>query len=198
MNPGAAEPQAAADESAIIARILDGDTDAFSALVGRYRDRVYRIGMSFFRNAADAEDFAQEVFVKAYRGLASFKGRSLFSTWLQRIAWNTAVNQKRRSREAVLLPEDLELPGPPGVDVDHERAEDARAVREAVESLPPKQSLCVALFFYEGLSYPEISASTGLPVNTIKSHVFRAKRLLRERLGEVAAVRTGGEVRDAL
>ena len=86
----------ASDEEAI-GRVLDGDTEAFAILVRRHRARVVRLGMSFFRDAEDTADFAQDVFVKAYTALASFKCRSLFSTWLLRIAYNTAINSKKRT-----------------------------------------------------------------------------------------------------
>ena len=171
------------DEEAI-GRVLDGDTEAFSILVRRHRSKVLRVGMSFFRDEDGAADFAQDVFIKAYTALGSFQGKSQFSTWLLRIAYNTAVNSKKRRREALRLDPEAEIPGPPGADETHLREETARAVRDAVGELPPRQALCVELCFYYDLKYSEISEITGFPVNTIKSHVFRAKRLLRERLGE--------------
>jgi len=171
------------DEEAI-ARVLDGDTEAYSTLVRRHRSKVMRVGMSFFRDEDEAADFAQDVFIKAYTALGSFQGKSQFSTWLLRIAYNTAVNAKKRRREALRLDPEVELPGSPGADESHLREETAAAVRAALAELPPRQALCVELCFFYDLKYPEISEITGFPVNTIKSHVFRAKRILRERLGE--------------
>jgi RNA polymerase sigma-70 factor (ECF subfamily) len=169
----------------ILGLVLEGDTEAFSILVKRHNGRVFRLGMSFFHDAEDAADFTQDVFVKAYTALGSFKGRSAFSTWLLRIAYNTAINAKQRRRENLALDEDDLLPGNPGVDVDHEKAEVVAAVRAAMAELPPKQAICIELYFYYNLKYSEISEVTGIPVNTIKSHVFRAKKILRERLGSV-------------
>lgn len=169
------------DEEAI-ALVLDGDREAFAVLVRRHKPKVLRLGMSFFHDEDEAQDFAQDVFVKAYTALASFKGRSSFSTWLLRIAYNTAVNAKERKREVLPLDPDDELPGAPGVDVSQAEEEEAAAVREAMAGLPPRQALCVELFFYYNLKYAEISEITGFPVNTIKSHVFRAKKTLREQL----------------
>lgn len=177
------------DEEAI-GLVLDGDTEAFAVLVRRHRSRVTRLGMSFFRDEEEAADFTQDVFVKAYTALASFKGRSLFSTWLLRIAYNTAINSKKRKREQVSLDPDMEIAGAPGADDEHLREETARTVREAMAELPPRQALCIELYFYYDLKYSEISEMTGFPVNTIKSHVFRAKRILRERLG---AMREDGD-----
>jgi RNA polymerase sigma-70 factor, ECF subfamily len=172
------------DEEAI-GRVLDGDTEAFSILVRRHRERVKRLGMSFFHDAEEAADFTQDVFIKAYTALASFKGKSLFSTWLLRIAYNTAINSKKRRREQLSLDPEIDILGAPGTDETHLREETARTVREAMAELPPRQALCIELYFYYDLKYSEISEITGFPVNTIKSHVFRAKRILRERLESV-------------
>jgi RNA polymerase sigma-70 factor, ECF subfamily len=171
------------DEEAI-GRVLDGDTEAFAVLVSRHRARVIRLGLSFFRDEEEAADFAQDVFIKAYTALAAFKGRSLFSTWLLRIAYNTAINSKKRRRDQVALDPDTEIAGGRGAEEEHLREETARTVREAMAQLPPSQALCIELYFYYDLKYSEISEITGFPVNTIKSHVFRAKRILRERLEE--------------
>jgi RNA polymerase sigma-70 factor, ECF subfamily len=172
------------DEDAI-GRVLDGDTEAFAVLVRRHRARVMRLGLSFFRDEEAAADFTQDVFVKAYTALASFKGRSLFSTWLLRIAYNTAINSKKRMREQYSLDPEIEIAGAPGTDESHLREETARTVREAMAELQPRQALCIELYFYYDLKYSEISEITGYPVNTIKSHVFRAKRILRERLASM-------------
>ncbi|HTX74448.1 MAG TPA: sigma-70 family RNA polymerase sigma factor [Rectinemataceae bacterium] len=174
------------DEEAI-SRVLEGDTEAYAILVRRHHARVLRIGFSFFKGSEDAEDFAQEVFIKAYAALGSFQGKSRFSTWLLRIAYNAAINEKRRRRESLPLDDEL-LVGSAGSDYDHLREEAARAVREAMAELPQRQALCLELFFYYDMKYAEISEITGFPVNTIKSHVFRAKRLLRQRLGEGSEV----------
>jgi RNA polymerase sigma-70 factor, ECF subfamily len=178
------EAREPSDEEAI-GRVLDGDTEAFAILVRRHRARVLRLGMSFFRDEEEAADFAQDVFVKAYTALASFKGRSLFSTWLLRIAYNTAINAKKRMREHAYLDPEILVAGAPGTDEAHLREETARVVREAMAELQPRQAICVELYFYYDLKYSEISEITGYPVNTIKSHVFRAKRILRERLGSI-------------
>lgn len=172
----------AADED-IIARVLDGDTEAFSGLVKRYQRRIVRLGYGFLKDSDAAQDFAQDVFIKAYVGLAGFRGRSSFSTWLTRIAYNAGINAKRKNGRYELLdvePEDTRLLSP---EDQHIRAETALAMREAMKTLPAKYAVCLDLYFKEGLRYEDIAAVTGFPVNTIKSHVFRAKRDLRKALG---------------
>jgi RNA polymerase sigma-70 factor (ECF subfamily) len=171
-----------ADDRLIIAAILSGQKEKFRVLVRRHERAVYGMGVSFFRNAEDAADFTQEVFLKAFRNLARFEGRSRFSTWLYTIAYNTAVNGVNRRQEYRSLAE-----GNPAADGDTPERIALRgavkdAVLEAVRELPERYRTCVDLFFFYDRSYQEIAAITGFPVNTIKSHVFRAKKLLRDKL----------------
>ncbi len=170
-----------ADED-VIDRVLDGDTDAFSVLVRRYQRRLLRLGYGFFRNADESEDFAQDVLMKAYAGLAGFKGRSSFSTWITRIAYNTGINAKRKAGRYEPLesdPVDVRSLSPEEA---HLRAETALALRKAMAALPEKYAVCLDLYFRDGMKYEDISQTTGFPVNTIKSHVFRAKHDLRKAL----------------
>jgi RNA polymerase sigma-70 factor (ECF subfamily) len=172
----------------IVEQIVSGQKDLFRLLVRRYQRPVYGMGMSFFRNAEDASDFAQEVLLKVYRNLARFEGRSRFSTWLYKIAYNTAVNGVNRRKEYVSLAEDG------GSEAAHEDTPERIAIRNAAKEavleslgeLPERYRVCIDLFFFYDRSYQEIEAITGFPVNTIKSHVFRAKKLLRERLERLA------------
>jgi len=173
----------AVSDEVLVAQVLDGQPEAFAELTRRHQRRVFRIGLGFLKNEEDASDFAQDVMLKAYTALASFRGASKFSTWLTRIAYNTAINESRRKprydplesdpvdvRE--LTPEDRQI-----------RDETVAALRRAMGELPPKYAVCIDLYFYLGMKYGEISEATGFPVNTIKSHVFRAKRELRKALG---------------
>ncbi|MEI6385553.1 MAG: sigma-70 family RNA polymerase sigma factor [Spirochaetota bacterium] len=174
-------PGSEVDEE-VIQRVLDGDTEAFALLVRRHSQRVHRIGFAWFRDHDDAEDLVQEVFSKAYSKLASFRGGSLFSTWLIRIAYNTATTGKARKRVHEEFREDAFTIGTNPVEAEAVARESAREVRAALATLSPEQAICVELAFFQDLSYIEISKASGFPVNTVKSHVFRAKRLLRERL----------------
>jgi RNA polymerase sigma-70 factor (ECF subfamily) len=171
----------------IVKEIVSGKKDMFRFLVRRHERAVYGMGISFFRNADDAADFTQDVFLKAYRSLAAFEGRSRFSTWLYKIAYNTAVNGMARRKEYRSLAEeesalvrDDETPERKAL-----RSLVRDAVTEAVAELPERYRLCVDLFFFYDRSLKEIEAITGYPVNTIKSHVFRAKKLLQRELGDL-------------
>jgi RNA polymerase sigma-70 factor, ECF subfamily len=174
------------DDGIIVERVVAGDTELFRTLVERHQRAVYGLGLSFFRNTEDAADFTQDVFLKAFRSLASFQGRSRFSTWLYRIAYNAAVNNLKRRKEYRSLAEDAEIPDFDGPERRTLRAFARDAVSGAVAELPERYRICVDLYFFYDRSYPEIEAVTGFPVNTIKSHVFRAKKLLRERLRDEA------------
>jgi RNA polymerase sigma-70 factor (ECF subfamily) len=177
----AAEPPLEDDET-VVARIIAGQKDLFRLLVRRHERAVYGMGLSFFRNPDDSADFTQEVFLKAYRNLARFEGRSRFSTWLYRISYNTAVNSITRRKEYRSLAEEDTVADGDSPERRLLRSAARDAVLEAVKELPEKYRICVDLFFFYDRSYQEIEAITGLPVNTIKSHVFRAKKLLRDRL----------------
>jgi RNA polymerase sigma-70 factor (ECF subfamily) len=173
------------DDQLIVSQIVAGQKDLFRLLVRQHEKAVYGMGLNFFRNPQDASDFTQEVFLKAYRSLSGFEGRSRFSTWLYKIAYNTAINEVNRRKEYHSLAEE---------DADKfvisgdtpERAVLRNAAKEAVQAaikeLPQRFRVCVDLFFFYDRSFREIEAITGIPVNTIKSHVFRAKILLREKL----------------
>ena len=173
------------NDQLIVDQIVAGQKDLFRLLVRQYERAVYGMGLSFFRNQEDASDFTQEVFLKAYRSLPGFEGRSRFSTWLYKIAYNTAINEVNRRKEYHSLAED-------DVNriVSNEETPENTAIRnaakisvqEAIKDLPERFRICIDLFFFYDCSYQEIEVITGIPVNTIKSHVFRAKILLKEKL----------------
>ena len=180
------------EDRIIVAQILSGQKELFRLLVKRHERAVYGMGMSFFRNAEDASDFVQEVFLKAFRNLLRFEGRSRFSTWLYKIAYNTAVNSIKRKKDYHSLAEDDVIPDYDSPERRLLRDIARDAVLDAIKELPDRFRVCIDLFFFYDRSYQEIEAITEYPVNTIKSHVFRAKKLLREKLTEFAKLDPGG------
>jgi RNA polymerase sigma-70 factor (ECF subfamily) len=178
-----------ADDLMIVSQIVSGQKDLFRLLIRRYERSVYGMGVSFFRNKEDASDFTQEVFLKVYRSLSRFEGRSRFSTWLYKIAYNTAVNGVNRKKEYQSLAEEGAAELVSNAETPEKillRQAARQAVVEALEYLPERYRVCVDMFFFYDRSYQEIEAITGFPVNTIKSHGFRAKKLLREKLEGIA------------
>ena len=170
------------EESLLVEQILFGEKDLFRLLIQRYQQKVYAMGMSFFHNEEDAADFTQDVFIRSFRSLGSFRGHSRFSTWLYRIAYNTAINGINRRREYHSLAEDPLTDESPEQEMLKQTA--VQAVRSAVAELPEKYRVCIDLYFFYGCSISEIEVITGFPGNTVKSHVFRAKKLLKGKLTE--------------
>jgi RNA polymerase sigma-70 factor (ECF subfamily) len=170
------------DDQMVIDQIVSGRKELFRFLVTRHEREVYGMGVSFFRNAEDAADFTQDVFLKAFRSLPDFERRSRFSTWLYKIAYNTAVNGLARRKEYRSLAEGDQARDDETPEREALRSVIREAVSEAMTGLPERYRICVDLFFFYDRSYQEIEAITGFPVNTIKSHVFRAKKLLRREL----------------
>ena len=171
------------DEDRVIAgQIISGQKELFRLLIKRHERAVYGMGMSFFHNTEDASDFAQDVFLKVYRNLSRFEGRARFSTWLYKIAYNTAINSITRRKEYQSLAEDEIASDSDTPERTLLRDIARNAVLEALVTLPERFKVCMDLFFFYDRSYQEIELITGYPVNTIKSHVFRAKKILREKL----------------
>ncbi|MBP3450211.1 MAG: sigma-70 family RNA polymerase sigma factor [Spirochaetaceae bacterium] len=172
-------------DSILIKNVLQGDTESFAKLVKFYKHKVHVFGMGFFKNEVDTDDFVQEVFIKVYTKLSTFRGDSLFSTWLMRIAYNTAVNSVNRRKEYASLSDDFELED---TDLTPEQSELRKitmlAVREAITELPERYRICLDMYFFYDMTYNEISETVDLPVNTIKSHIFRAKKILKDKLQE--------------
>ena len=174
------------EDQIIISQIFSGQKELFRLLIQRHERAVYGMGMSFFHNAEDASDFTQDVFFKAFRNLSQFEGQSRFSTWLYRIAYNTAINSAARKKEyQSLAEEDI------SIEVDTPERKFLRnlacdAIQEAIKELPKRFRVCIDLYFFYDRSHKEIEIITGYPINTIKSHVFRAKKLLRKKLDSLA------------
>ncbi len=170
----------------LVKAVLAGSKDAFAKLMSYYKVRVFSFGKNFFRNETDAEDFVQDVFIKVFTRLETFKGNSLFSTWLMRIAYTTALNTAERGKKYLPIADEDALIA---ADLTPEEREIRRvtqaAVREAVTGLPEKYFVCIDLYFSYDIPYREISEITDFPVNTIKSHIFRAKKLLKKKLEEL-------------
>lgn len=172
-------------DAMLVKESLGGDAAAFAKLMSLYQNRVEAVGMSFFHNRTDTEDFVQDVFLRAYTSLPGFRGESRFSTWLTRIAYNMAVNIKSRSKTYDSIADETLLPSPARSPEENEiRRLTAEAIKEALRELPKQYAACLDFYFFHDMSYDEIAAVTDIPLNTIKSHIFRAKKILRQKLKE--------------
>ncbi len=193
----APQPSEPADAD-LVARARQGDTDAFGVLVRRYFDRVFGLVVNMLGRREDAEDVAQTVFIRAYRALNRFRGDATFSTWLYRIAVNTASSAlaRRRRSEEVSLDDDngdgqrssilshLEAPQSPLRDVI--RHELQAQLNAALQRLSESHRIVVVLHDIEGLQHDEIARILGVPVGTVRSRLFYARQQLQKELSEFA------------
>ena len=185
------------DEARLIAEVRAGNADAFEYFVRRYQRRITRVAFRMLRDLGEADCAAQESFLKAYQNLNDFREGSTFETWLTRICINACKDRLKRRRlvfyfhQAPASSEEetgpRELAAHP--DPSPERRAMSREIRErlstAMESLSPRQRTIFVLKHFEELSIPEIAGMTGLDSGTIKSHLFRASRKIRERLEDL-------------
>ena len=184
-------PEQSSPDAEVRRLLAEGRHDhAFERLLAAYRGRVYRLALGFVREPADAEDLAQEAFVRLWRALPLYDGRAAFSTWLYVIARNACLNEVRRRglRPTTPLAEDAE----PGVGTSSAPPIDRRLDCEMlVEGLPEPQRRVVRLFYLEERSYEQVAAMLDMPINTVRSHLHRA----RKRLAEMALAQRAGAVR---
>lgn len=186
-------------DQALVEQIQAGEEAPFEVLLGRYQDRTYRLVLSLTKNPADAEEVLQDVFLTVYRKIASFEGRSAFSTWLYRITVNTAL-MKLRGRGPAQESIDEYLPqftkdgrharmvvdfthGPEKLLLLKEREQ---ILREAIEALPPDYKVVLVLRDLEGLSNEEVAEVVGASVLAVKARLHRARLALRGRLERYA------------
>jgi RNA polymerase sigma-70 factor (ECF subfamily) len=164
----------------LVERYLTGDTAAFDEIMVRYERQIYRICYRFVENREDALDLAQDVFIKAFEHLATFRRESSLKTWLYRIAMNHCINHvKKHSQEFV---EVTEYTGSvyASVHTELEDREQREQFRQLVKLLPPKQKAILELRINEHLSYEEIAKISGRSISTIKASVFFALEKLRK------------------
>jgi RNA polymerase sigma-70 factor, ECF subfamily len=189
------------EASELVEQARRGDRRAFERLVDLHKDRIVSYVSRMLRDPVEAQDVAQEAFVRAWESLPSFRGASSFQTWLYRIASNLAIDsaraRKRRGDRSVPLDETLEpaegdlekqLPDEHAGPEDIAVGEDVqRVVREAIAELSPRLRSVIVLYDLQGMSYQEISQILGCPLGTVKSRLFNArgqlKGLLESKLG---------------
>ncbi|KIG13469.1 RNA polymerase sigma-70 factor [Enhygromyxa salina] len=171
------------DESLVERANSGGDNAAFAELVRRHQGKVRGLLLRLTGNRTLADDLAQEVFLRAYRGLVGFEGRSRFSTWIYRIAYNVFVNHRTRGKTLSALPEGFENHAPaPDTELSASRLDLRRDLAGAIATLPERYRVVVTLHYLQDVSYPEIAELLELPIGTVKTHLHRAKKLLREHL----------------
>ena len=179
-------PDESSPDAEVCRLLAEGRQDrAFERLLAAYRGRVYRLALGFVREPADAEDLAQEAFVRLWRALPLYDGRASFSTWLYVIARNACLNEVRRRglRPTTALDEDAE----PAAGTAMAPPVDERLDCETlVEALPEPQRRIVRLFYLEERSYEQVAAMLDMPINTVRSHLHRARKRLAAQMAPPA------------
>jgi RNA polymerase sigma-70 factor (ECF subfamily) len=176
-------PAAEFDDGQLVALALAGQGEAFGTLVERYERAVYHLCLRTMRDPEEAKDCAQEAFFKAFRSLRTFKAGAKFSTWIFSIAYHACCD---RLAPPQALPTTscptgpTRAPGPAAARRAERRG--PQALRAAIEALPEKYRAVITLYHLQGRQYEEIAQVLDLPMGTVKTHLFRAKDLLRKTL----------------
>jgi RNA polymerase sigma-70 factor (ECF subfamily) len=195
----------AREDTTLVSETLAGNQLSFQLLIERYQERIFGLARHYTKSAVEIEDIVQETFIKAFRRLDSFQHQSTFSTWLYRIAVNTALDfLKRTGRSPVHAVEDPELAAAPvrGVpgsgtpiaapDSALEKAEVARITQEVLAELPEIFRTVLVLREFEELSYQEMSVVLGISIGTVESRLFRARARFKDALIRLYPEYAGG------
>lgn len=183
------------DDGELIQRAQQGSEKALAALIARHQRYVYNLAFRLLGNVHEAQDLTQEAFLRVWRGLDRFRGDAKFTTWLYRIVVNLCCNRLpdlRRQLAAADVDETdpCALPAvaaPPGL---VEEAERHALLHRQIAALPEKYRLVITLFYLQEQSYQEIAQTLNLPLNTVKTHLFRAREQLKQNL--IASAQTEG------
>ncbi len=175
------------DDIFYIEKVKGGQTQYFSYIVERYQDIVFSIALKVLRNREDAEEMAQESFIKAYKSLHTFKGNAKFSTWLYRITYNNCISEVRKrkihftSTEDIQIKDEAEEMNLDGIPEENR----ARVIKEAMEKLPEEDYTLILLYYFEEQSIEDISKVTQLSESNTKVKLFRARKKLYTILNDI-------------
>ena len=181
-------------DNELITRMLAGDDDSFSLLVERHKDFVYTMTVRILKNEQLAEEVAQDSFLRAYRSLKTFKHKSKFSTWLYRICYNLSLNALAKENHSRTLFSDRDIEDVQSVRNTSKETESplryaenrdlSNIVSECIDELPTKYGSILSMYHLSQLKYEEISIVTGFPIGTVKSHLYRARNLLKKLIND--------------
>lgn len=177
----------------LVLRVQQGDKSAFDLLVIKYQHRIVHLVNRYVKDPTEAQDVAQDTFIKAYRALGDFRGESAFYTWLYRIAINTAKNyllsRSRRHfdyevevQDAELVENAAQLKDLDTPDSSLMNEQIVEVIKYAIENLPEEMRIAITLREFEGMSYEEIADAMDCPIGTVRSRIFRAREAIDEKL----------------
>jgi len=179
----------ATDDQADVERVLAGNVSAFEGIVRRWQTPLVNLAYRFCHDRGRSEDMAQEVFLRAYRGLAQWRKDAVFSTWLFALATNLYRSELRRIPARTVSLEDIAEPPDSRASGEGQEDEDRDlAVRRAVGALPAKYREALTLFYFHDMDVTTAARSLGLPEGTVKARLFRGREILRSKLPQLLAV----------
>jgi RNA polymerase sigma-70 factor (ECF subfamily) len=167
------------DERELVSRCRAGDEAAFGELVDRYKNLVYAMVYRMVNDRSQADDLAQEVFLKVHRGLPYFRGEARLATWIYRIVANVCVQARGKRREVTA---DEDLPDRGAADTSFADLELKDRLEKAIAQLPDQYRMLIAAHYLQGIQYEALAEALNMPLGTVKTHLYRAKRQLRELL----------------
>lgn len=173
----------AIEEHIIINQIIEGDTSAFSTLVDRYKDMVFALALRMLKNREEAEEVAQDTFIKVYKSLTKFKGDSKLSTWIYKVAYNSCLDsiKKNKKYQANVPVDDITMPQIKTMNNALDgilEAEKSQLIQDCLKQLPSEDSFLLTLFYFEEQSLEEISKVVGITPNNVKVKLFRSRKKL--------------------
>lgn len=176
------------DDSVLLNRAIRGEAEAFGELIRRYQTSVFNVCYRLVGDRGEAEDLAQEAFIRAYQRLNTFDRSRPFGPWIKRVAVNVCLNRLERTAP-ILVPLDenrdrQQAEWGDNPEIVHEATERTAALRMAILALPPRYRAVIELRHIQELSYAEIAVTLNIPLSDVKSHLFRARRLLAAALRE--------------
>lgn len=171
------------NDDQIINAIKNGDTNAYSKLVDRYKDLVFTLAIRMLKNREEAEEVAQDTFIKVFKSLDNFQGDSKFSTWIYRIAYNTCLDSIKKNKKFIndIAIDEFTVNKIKTIDNALETIiskERSQLIKECIDRLPEESSALLTLFYFEELSLEEISKIINVEANTVKVRLFRARKKL--------------------
>jgi len=173
------------DENVLIDRILNGERQLYAQLVDRYKSYAFAIARKIVETKPEAEEAAQDAFIKAFHYLKGFNRQAKFSTWLYRIVFNTAVSYRRKSKQRFEVIENVSLPYLEQADAGSEKMDQLKFLNQALDRLNESDRLSIKLYYLQEFSLEEVADMMGQNQNTIKVRVHRARLRLAEELKKI-------------
>jgi len=178
------------DDNVYIENVLNGNVSAYASLVAKHKNLVFSIVLKIVNNREDAEEISQDVFLKAYQSLKSFEGKSKFSTWLYRIAYNAAISKTRKKRFEMVPLEDNVIKNYSTDEISQnmntlEETDRQAVLEKALHRLPEEDNLLITLFYKNESSMEDISYITGLSLSNVKVRLHRIRKKLYDEMQEI-------------